>query len=47
MTKKNIIINKIKSMPDELLSKVLIFIAGMEAQKNINAKTNMIIKSKK
>lgn len=36
MSYKNIVLKKIKEMPDELLYKVLIFIAGMDAQKIIN-----------
>ena len=44
---KNIVIKKIKNMPDELLSKVFIFICGMEAQKNISSNEKFYFNSKK
>lgn len=37
-TEKDIVIEKIKEMPAEQVSKVLIFIAGLEAGENINMK---------
>ena len=37
-TEKDIVIDKIKDMPPEQVSKVLIFIAGLEAGENINLK---------
>lgn len=37
-TEKDIVIEKIKDMPPEQVSKVLIFIAGLEAGENINSK---------
>lgn len=35
-TEKDILIEKIKKMPQEYVEKILIFIAGLEAGKNIS-----------
>lgn len=40
-TEKDIVIEKIKDMPPEQVSKVLIFIAGLEAGENIKAKLDV------
>lgn len=40
-TEKDIVIEKIKDMPSEQVSKVLIFIAGLEAGENIKAELDI------
>lgn len=40
-TEKDIVIEKVKSMPPEQVAKVLIFIAGLEAGSNIEDKLEL------